>query len=59
MNTYLRYYFDARFAQHATGRERPNWIGGSVRNLVYRLLPGSLREGITIVARQDATRAPP
>lgn len=49
--TYRRYYFDARFARHESGEEKPMWLAGTVRNVVYRVLPPSLREGITIVAR--------
>jgi SAM-dependent methyltransferase len=51
--TYQRYYFDTRFAEHETGSERPKPISGSIRNVAYRLLPPSLREGITIVARKE------
>jgi SAM-dependent methyltransferase len=50
--TYRRYYFDARFARHERGDEAPRRIGGFVRNVVYRLLPPQLREGMTVVARR-------
>jgi SAM-dependent methyltransferase len=46
-----RYYFDARYARHLDGREPPNLVGGTVRNVVHRCLPPALREGITVVAR--------
>ena len=46
-----RYYFDVRFARHERGDETPSLIAGAIRNLVYRCLPPSLREGITILAR--------
>ena len=46
------FYFDARFAHHesgeAAGRQR---LLGSAKNLIYRLLPSPLREGITMVWR--------
>jgi SAM-dependent methyltransferase len=52
-----RYYFDTRFASHEVGDEKPKAVSGSIRNLAYRLLPPSLREGITILARKEI--APP
>jgi 2-polyprenyl-3-methyl-5-hydroxy-6-metoxy-1,4-benzoquinol methylase len=48
-----RFYFDARYANHETGREPPSMVKGSVQNLIYRLLPPALREGITVVAVRD------
>jgi 2-polyprenyl-3-methyl-5-hydroxy-6-metoxy-1,4-benzoquinol methylase len=48
---WLKYYFDARYARHERGDERPSPLVGAVKNAIYRLLPGQLREGITIVAR--------
>jgi SAM-dependent methyltransferase len=47
-----KYYFDTRFAHHEVGNERPMMVSGTIRNAAYRLLPPSLREGITIVARK-------
>jgi SAM-dependent methyltransferase len=52
--TWRRYYFDTRFARHEVGNEEPRMISGSIRNFGYRLLPPSLREGITVLARRDA-----
>jgi 2-polyprenyl-3-methyl-5-hydroxy-6-metoxy-1,4-benzoquinol methylase len=49
---WAKYYFDARYARHAVGDEPARPIGGAVRNALYRLLPGFLQEGITIVARK-------
>ena len=46
------YYFDARFARHLTGRVEPQPMLGAVKNIVYRALPTSLREGITMVWRK-------
>lgn len=46
------YYFDARFARHLTGRVEPQPMLGAVKNIVYRALPASLREGITMVWRK-------
>jgi SAM-dependent methyltransferase len=46
-----RHYSDVRFARHETGHEPPAWISGALRNATYRVLPPSLREGITILAR--------
>lgn len=51
------FYFDARFAHHELGqapREQP--MIGSLKNIVYPLLPAGLREGITIVARNQNRR---
>jgi hypothetical protein len=50
---YRRYYFNACFARHEIGDEPSNLIGGTIRNVVYRCLPPSLREGITLIARPD------
>jgi 2-polyprenyl-3-methyl-5-hydroxy-6-metoxy-1,4-benzoquinol methylase len=44
------YYFDARFARHDEGHEPPAQIAGALKNAANRLLPASLREGITILA---------
>ena len=49
---WAKYYFDARYAHHELGDEPARPIGGTIRNVLYRLLPGSLQEGITIVARR-------
>lgn len=53
-NTWMRYYFDSRFARHETGHEAPALVVGAVKNLVYQLVPGKLQEGITILARREA-----
>jgi trans-aconitate methyltransferase len=47
---WTRFYFDARYARHETGDEPPSpWIGGA-KNVLNRLIPGSLSEGITLLA---------
>jgi hypothetical protein len=50
--TWMRYYFDARYERHERGDEPPSRIKGRLKNVLYRLLPPSLQEGITIVARR-------
>jgi len=45
------YWFDARFAHHETGQADPRPILGVLKNVVYRMLPMPLREGITIICR--------
>ena len=50
--TWLQYYFDARFAVHNLGDEPPSHIAGLAKNIINRVLPGFLREGITIVAER-------
>jgi SAM-dependent methyltransferase len=52
-NTWMKYYFDSRFARHETGHESPALVVGAAKNLLYRWLPGRLQEGITILARRD------
>jgi trans-aconitate methyltransferase len=47
---WMRFYFDARFALHHAGDERPRILRGTLSNAIYRVLPPSLREGITIIA---------
>jgi SAM-dependent methyltransferase len=49
---WVKYYFDARYSRHDTGNEPARPIDGAIRNALYRLLPGSFQEGITIVARK-------
>lgn len=49
---WIRFYFDARFAVHEAGHERPRVLRGLVSNAVYRFLPAALREGITIIAER-------
>jgi hypothetical protein len=49
---WTKYYFDARFSRHETGREQPSLRVGALKNLIYGLVPKSLQEGITIVARR-------
>jgi hypothetical protein len=48
----MEFYFDARFAHHQTGREPPAPVKGAIQNLLYRSLPPSLREGISILAQK-------
>jgi SAM-dependent methyltransferase len=56
---WMKYYFDARYARHEHGDEAPQAFTGSVKNAIYRFLPGPLREGITIAARKAATTRGP
>jgi 2-polyprenyl-3-methyl-5-hydroxy-6-metoxy-1,4-benzoquinol methylase len=49
---WMKYYFDARYARHERGDERPRPVLGAMKNAIYSLLPGQLREGITIAARK-------
>jgi SAM-dependent methyltransferase len=51
-NSWARYYFDARFAVHTVGNEPPDHLGGLAKNIVNKMLPGFLREGITILAER-------
>ena len=48
-----RFYFDARFAGHGEPGYRPRPVPGTVKNVLFRLLPGFLREGLTLVLRKD------
>lgn len=52
-----RFYFDARHADHAedggAGKPRPRL--GALKNVVYSVLPPSLREGMTAVLRREPT----
>jgi len=48
----MKFYVDARFERHVTGLEPPARTRGFIKNIVYGLLPGSLREGITVMARK-------
>jgi trans-aconitate methyltransferase len=50
--TWMKFYADARFERHVTGLEPPARAKGFLKNIVYRLLPGPLREGITVMARR-------
>lgn len=52
---WMKYYFDARYARHDDGDEPASRVSGTVKNAIYRFLPGSLQEGITIVARKGDT----
>lgn len=54
------FYFDARFAHGESGEaaERRPFLG-SLKNAVYRALPGFLREGITMVWRPQLRSAGP
>ncbi len=52
---WMKYYFDARYARHDAGDEPASHLSGSIKNTLYRFLPGSLQEGITIAARRGAT----
>ncbi len=49
-----RFYFDARFAHHEESRCRPQPFVGAIKNGVYRALPRSMREGLTLVLRKGA-----
>jgi trans-aconitate methyltransferase len=49
---WMKHYFDVRYARHERGDEPPRLISGTLKNVFYRLLPASLREGITILARR-------
>ena len=49
---WMKHYFDVRYARHEHGDETPSVIVGTLKNVFYRLLPSSLREGITILARR-------
>jgi 2-polyprenyl-3-methyl-5-hydroxy-6-metoxy-1,4-benzoquinol methylase len=49
---WLKHYFDVRYARHERGDEPPQLVFGALKNAFYRLLPASLREGITILARK-------
>ena len=49
-----RFYFDARFAHHEGDVARPQPVVGTLKNLLYRALPGFLREGVTLVLRAGA-----
>jgi hypothetical protein len=51
--TSMRYYFDAAYERHERGDEPPSRIKGRLKNVLYRLLPPPLQEGITIVARRS------
>jgi SAM-dependent methyltransferase len=51
---WMKYYFDARHADHLRGDEPPRLLAGTIKNTIYRMLPGPLREGITIAARRAA-----
>ena len=50
--SWSQFYFDARFARHEIGNEPPNHLRGSAMNIINKLLPGFLREGITILAER-------
>jgi SAM-dependent methyltransferase len=50
--SWTRFYFDSRHERHQTGQEPPSPIKGAIKNVVYRWLPASLREGITLVAER-------
>jgi len=47
-----KFYFDARYARHEAGQHVSSGLRGVVSNVVYRLLPPFLREGITILAQR-------
>lgn len=48
----MSFYFDARFAHRASGETAgQRRVLGTSKNLIYRFLPASLREGITMVWR--------
>ena len=47
------WYFDARYGLHGPGGSRPQPVLGTVKNVLYRLLPGRLQGGITMVLCPD------
>jgi SAM-dependent methyltransferase len=49
----VRWYFDARFAHHG---EKPRYqpIVGRMKNLFFRMLPGTWQYGITLLAKRRA-----
>ena len=49
---WMKHYFDVRYARHNRGDEPPQLVVGALKNALYRMLPASLREGITILARR-------
>jgi 2-polyprenyl-3-methyl-5-hydroxy-6-metoxy-1,4-benzoquinol methylase len=53
--TWMKYYFDAAYERHERGDEQPSKIKGGLKNFLYGLLPPSLQEGITIVAKAPET----
>lgn len=53
LETARRFYFDARFAGHGGQGYRPRPVAGTVKNALFRMLPGFLREGITLVLRKE------
>jgi hypothetical protein len=52
IRSWSKFYFDGRYAHHTLGTEPPQPFVGAAKNVLYRLLPPSLREGITILARR-------
>jgi hypothetical protein len=48
------FYFDARCARHDRSPARVQPIVGTLKNVIYRSFPPSLREGITQVLRKTA-----
>jgi SAM-dependent methyltransferase len=53
VKTHMTAYFDFRFPSDAELNEKPPAFG-HVKNVVYRVLPGSLRAGIMVLARRPA-----
>ena len=51
VDTFRRYYFDARYARHRDGAVQKQPLLGALKNGAYRALPPFLREGITLVLR--------
>jgi 2-polyprenyl-3-methyl-5-hydroxy-6-metoxy-1,4-benzoquinol methylase len=49
--SWMKYYFDAAYERHERGDEQPTKLKGGIKNFLYGLLPASLQEGITIVAK--------
>jgi SAM-dependent methyltransferase len=50
------FYFDTRFAHRASGEAAgKRRVLGTAKNLIYRVLPAPLREGITMVWRNQPT----
>lgn len=53
------WYFDARYGLHGPNGSRPQPVVGTVKNVLYRVLPPRLRGGITMVLRPDGPAEPP
>jgi len=52
------HYFDSRFSHHGEGGPRPQPVVGTVKNVVYSMLPAALRLGMTVVLRPAGAERP-